>query len=153
MLNSRLIHAAANLVDINWGDKRRRARESPTFCYHEKINLFRYKLLCDSTSVSSPSLSATDHIMRIESRFLNGKSYFMDFNENEMNIFCIWQCSYFFCDTHLERQKSFQRPTAPWTAVISLLGVRQGRASTVKYLTPCLSEGIGKNNRFFYDTV
>ena len=32
-------------------------------------------------------------------------------------------------------------------------GRAQGWASTVKYLTPCLSEGIGKNNRFFYETV
>ena len=29
----------------------------------------------------------------------------------------------------------------------------QGRASTVKFLTPCLSKGIGKNNRFFYQRV
>ena len=105
MLNSRLIHAA-NLVDINWGDKRRRARESPTFCYHEKINLFtmaksRYKLLCHSTSVSSPSLSATDHIMRIESRFLNGKFYFMDFYENELNVFLYRKRDYFLVYLHL----------------------------------------------------
>ena len=29
----------------------------------------------------------------------------------------------------------------------------QGWASTVKYLTPCLSRGIGKNNRLPYNTV
>ena len=33
-----------------------------------------------------------------------------------------------------------------------LMWYYQGQVSTVKYLTPCLSEGIGKNNRFFYDT-
>ena len=29
----------------------------------------------------------------------------------------------------------------------------KGHASTLKYLIPCLSEEIGKNHRFFYDTV